>query len=327
MSRAGGQSAEQRRGGGWSCSGGYTRTSVPDRTRELEGTERDRQQEGRVSASAFRPFWLGALGPTPRTSLRSPPALDPRQGACQCTRQHCTRTHIARSHTQLAPLHRSSNTPPTSCNRSFPLLRPLPRLPSSQLTSQLVRMHGYRGATLSGLTLLVLALFAQCCSAYQVLISDTDDVRQVCSGMWGTGGKQPFIEGEIHPRIPRDAELTAAPRSLVQSLSSWAARTRYLRVGGRHLPWRRQGGPIRGQPLVGFEGVHLHALGAAGWIVQGGGAGTLHHEPDDAYRRAHHLHAVGEVRYSWREGPVQVSRQADGILLCRSRSHHDGHEQ
>lgn len=33
-------------------------------------------------------------------------------------------------------------------------------------------------------------------SAYQVLISDQDEVRQVCTGMWGKGSQDAFIEGE-----------------------------------------------------------------------------------------------------------------------------------
>lgn len=32
--------------------------------------------------------------------------------------------------------------------------------------------------------------------AYQVLITDQDSTRQVCSGMWGSGGtRDPYIEG------------------------------------------------------------------------------------------------------------------------------------
>lgn len=37
-------------------------------------------------------------------------------------------------------------------------------------------------------------------SAYQVLISDQDDVRQVCTGMWGKGKQDAFIEGTANGR-------------------------------------------------------------------------------------------------------------------------------
>lgn len=33
-------------------------------------------------------------------------------------------------------------------------------------------------------------------SAYQVLVSSDDEVRQICSGMWGHGKLDPFIEGQ-----------------------------------------------------------------------------------------------------------------------------------
>lgn len=42
--------------------------------------------------------------------------------------------------------------------------------------------------------LLVVTTFAPV-SAYQVLISDHDEIRQVCSGMWGKGKQEAFIEG------------------------------------------------------------------------------------------------------------------------------------
>lgn len=45
------------------------------------------------------------------------------------------------------------------------------------------------------LCFLLLSLLLQACSAYQVLISDKDEARQVCSGMWGSGGsREPWIE-------------------------------------------------------------------------------------------------------------------------------------
>lgn len=44
------------------------------------------------------------------------------------------------------------------------------------------------------LLLVVFALLATCANAYQVLISDNDPVRQVCSGMWGKGKEDAFIE-------------------------------------------------------------------------------------------------------------------------------------
>ncbi|BGP39303.1 hypothetical protein JCM10449v2_003241 [Rhodotorula kratochvilovae] len=48
--------------------------------------------------------------------------------------------------------------------------------------------------------LLLLELLAHCVHGYQVLVSDQDEVRQVCSGMWGSGGKQaPFIEVLFSP--------------------------------------------------------------------------------------------------------------------------------
>ncbi|GAA6056885.1 hypothetical protein JCM3770_005128 [Rhodotorula araucariae] len=48
--------------------------------------------------------------------------------------------------------------------------------------------------------LLLVGLLAHCVQGYQVLVSDQDKVRQVCSGMWGSGGKQsPFIEVLFSP--------------------------------------------------------------------------------------------------------------------------------
>ncbi|GAA5919466.1 hypothetical protein JCM1841_002409 [Sporobolomyces salmonicolor] len=49
------------------------------------------------------------------------------------------------------------------------------------------------------LALLVLVGLVAHCTAYQVLISDQDDVRQVCSGMWGKGKENAFIEVLFSP--------------------------------------------------------------------------------------------------------------------------------
>ncbi|GJN89555.1 hypothetical protein Rhopal_002542-T1 [Rhodotorula paludigena] len=42
--------------------------------------------------------------------------------------------------------------------------------------------------------IVLLACLSHLASAYQVLVSDQDEVRQVCSGMWGKGAQDPFIE-------------------------------------------------------------------------------------------------------------------------------------
>lgn len=54
-------------------------------------------------------------------------------------------------------------------------------------------------------TFLYLALLTQSVAAYQLLISDSDQVRQVCTGMWAKGGTQePFIEGNLSWFHPSD---------------------------------------------------------------------------------------------------------------------------
>ncbi|KAG0661507.1 hypothetical protein C6P46_003919 [Rhodotorula mucilaginosa] len=47
--------------------------------------------------------------------------------------------------------------------------------------------------------LAALGSFVQSAKAYQVLVSDQDEVRQVCSGMWGEGAETPFIEVIFSP--------------------------------------------------------------------------------------------------------------------------------
>ncbi|GAA5872115.1 hypothetical protein JCM1840_006322 [Sporobolomyces johnsonii] len=49
------------------------------------------------------------------------------------------------------------------------------------------------------LALLLLFGLITTCHAYQVLISDQDDARQVCSGMWGKGKENAFIEVLFSP--------------------------------------------------------------------------------------------------------------------------------
>lgn len=43
--------------------------------------------------------------------------------------------------------------------------------------------------------LLAIVALSPFVTAYQVLISQSDEVRQVCSGMWGKGKQDAFIEG------------------------------------------------------------------------------------------------------------------------------------
>lgn len=66
--------------------------------------------------------------------------------------------------------------------------RPVPVLPSP--SSSMARLRSPFAL------LLPLFLLLASTNAYQVLVSNTDDVRQVCSGMYGHGAQDAFIEGQ-----------------------------------------------------------------------------------------------------------------------------------
>lgn len=46
--------------------------------------------------------------------------------------------------------------------------------------------------------LLAAVVLSPTVAAYQVVFSQNDEVRQVCSGMWGKGKQDAFIEGMFY---------------------------------------------------------------------------------------------------------------------------------
>ncbi|GAA5871360.1 hypothetical protein JCM8547_002645 [Rhodosporidiobolus lusitaniae] len=81
-------------------------------------------------------------------------------------------------------------------------------------------------------------LLAQSVAAYQVLVSEQDEVRQVCSGMWSKGEQEPFIEVIFSPSSRgqialvvyewEDSKYLGVAASGADTENDWAADRTYI---------------------------------------------------------------------------------------------------